>query len=36
MHRREASINDVPTEASQRRIFGRRPAAERGAEFPIL
>jgi len=35
MRRREASINDVPIEASQRRIFGPRPAAERGAEFPI-
>ena len=35
MRRREASINDVPIEASQRRIFGSRPPAERGAEFPI-
>lgn len=35
MVRREASINDVPIDASQRRIFGPRPAAERGAEFPI-
>jgi uncharacterized protein len=35
MRRREASINDVPIDASQRRIFGPRPAAERGAEFPI-
>jgi nuclear transport factor 2 (NTF2) superfamily protein len=33
--RREASINDVPIEESQRRIFGPRPPAERGAEFPI-
>lgn len=35
MRRREASINDVPIDASQRWIFGPRPAAERGAEFPI-
>ena len=35
MRRREASINDVPIEESQRRIFGSRPAAERGVEFPI-
>ena len=32
MRRREASINDIE---AQRRIFGPRPAAERGAEFPI-
>ena len=35
MRRREASINDLPIEESQRRIFGPRPSAERGAEFPI-
>jgi uncharacterized protein len=35
MRRREASINDIPIDVSQRRIFGPRPAAERGAEFPI-
>ena len=35
MRRREASINDVPIEESERRIFGPRPAAERGGEFPI-
>jgi nuclear transport factor 2 (NTF2) superfamily protein len=35
MRRREASINDVPMEESQRRIFGPRPEAERGTEFPI-
>jgi uncharacterized protein len=35
MRRREASINDVPIEESQRRIFGPRPEAERGTEFPI-
>jgi len=35
MRRREASINDVSIEESQRRIFGPRPAAERGVEFPL-
>ena len=35
MRRREASIDDVAIEESQRRIFGPRPAGERGAEFPI-
>ena len=35
MRRREASINDVPIEESQRRIFGPRPAGEHGVEFPI-
>jgi nuclear transport factor 2 (NTF2) superfamily protein len=35
MSRREASINDVPIEESQRRIFGPRPDDERGTEFPI-
>ena len=35
MRRREASINDLPIEASQRRIFGPRPAEERGVEFPL-
>jgi nuclear transport factor 2 (NTF2) superfamily protein len=35
MRRREASINDVPIEESQRRIFGPRPAPEQGVEFPI-
>ena len=35
MRRREASINDVPIEESQRRIFGPRPDGERGTEFPI-
>jgi nuclear transport factor 2 (NTF2) superfamily protein len=35
MRRREASINDVPVEESQRRIFGPRPEGERGTEFPI-
>ena len=35
MRRREASINDVPIEASQRRIFGPRPDSERGTDFPL-
>jgi nuclear transport factor 2 (NTF2) superfamily protein len=35
MRRREASINDVPIEESQRRIFGPRPASEHGVEFPL-
>ena len=35
MRRREASINDVRIEASQRRIFGPRPAGERGMELPL-
>src|SRR5215213_11093013 len=30
MRRREASINDVPIEESQRRLFGPRPENERG------
>jgi nuclear transport factor 2 (NTF2) superfamily protein len=35
MRRREASINDVRIEESQRRIFGPRPAQEREQEFPF-
>ena len=35
MRRREASINDVPIAESERRIFGPRPEAERGTEFPL-
>ncbi len=35
MRRREASINDVPIEAAERRIFGPRPDPERGQEFPL-
>lgn len=36
MRRREASINDVAIEESERRIHGRRPDAERGAaEQPL-
>jgi nuclear transport factor 2 (NTF2) superfamily protein len=30
MRRREASINDVPIDEAERRIFGPRPEAERG------
>ena len=35
MRRREASINDVAIEESERRIFGARPEAERGAPLPL-
>jgi len=35
MRRREASINDMPIDESQRRIFGPRPEADRGASFPL-
>jgi nuclear transport factor 2 (NTF2) superfamily protein len=35
MTRREASINDLPIDASQRRILGARPESERGAESPL-
>jgi hypothetical protein len=35
MRRREASINDVPIDESQRRIFGPRPESERGQSFPL-
>ncbi|MGA9857140.1 MAG: nuclear transport factor 2 family protein [Solirubrobacteraceae bacterium] len=35
MTRREASINDLAIEASQRRIFGPRPESERGMEIPV-
>jgi len=35
MRRREASINDARIEASQRRIFGPRPASEHGIELPV-
>jgi nuclear transport factor 2 (NTF2) superfamily protein len=35
MRRREASINDVAIEESQRRIFGPRPDSEHGQEFPL-
>ncbi|OBJ86427.1 DUF1348 family protein [Mycobacterium asiaticum] len=35
MARREASINDVPINESERRIFGPRPTSEHGADFPL-
>jgi len=35
MRRREASINDVPIEESERRILGPRPEEERGQEIPL-
>jgi uncharacterized protein len=35
MRRREASINDMEIEESERRIFGPRPADEHGVEFPL-
>jgi hypothetical protein len=35
MRRREASINDVPIDESERRIFGPRPQEERGRSFPL-
>jgi nuclear transport factor 2 (NTF2) superfamily protein len=35
MTRREASINDVPINESERRIFGPRPDSERGVSFPL-
>ena len=35
MSRREASINDVAIEASERRIFGPRPDDEYGVDFPL-
>ena len=35
MRRREASINDLAIDESERRIFGPRPEAERGETFPL-
>ena len=35
MRRREASINDVAINASDRRIFGPRPESERGVSPPL-
>jgi len=35
MRRREASINDVQIDESERRIFGPRTDAERGQEVPL-
>ena len=35
MARREASINDVPIDGSERRYFGPRPTSEHGQEIPL-
>jgi nuclear transport factor 2 (NTF2) superfamily protein len=35
MRRREASINDVPIQEAERRIFGARQPEERGRENPL-
>jgi hypothetical protein len=35
MRRREASINDLDINESERRIFGSRPESERGVEIPL-
>jgi uncharacterized protein len=35
MRRREASIDDLAIDESERRIFGSRPDAERGQESPL-
>jgi hypothetical protein len=35
MTRREASINDVAIDESERRIFGPRPEGERGVDIPL-
>ncbi|MFJ3615005.1 nuclear transport factor 2 family protein [Streptomyces hydrogenans] len=35
MRRREASINDVPIRAEERRIFGPRPLEQRGDALPL-
>ena len=35
MRRREASINDLQIDESERRIFGPRPADEHGLELPL-
>jgi nuclear transport factor 2 (NTF2) superfamily protein len=35
MRRREASINDVPIDESERRISGPRPESERGQSIPL-
>jgi nuclear transport factor 2 (NTF2) superfamily protein len=35
MARREASINDVAIDESQRRYFGPRSEAEHGQDFPL-
>jgi nuclear transport factor 2 (NTF2) superfamily protein len=36
MRRREASINDVPIESADRRIFGPRPESEHGLLLPVF
>ncbi|NBH12268.1 nuclear transport factor 2 family protein [Amycolatopsis sp. SID8362] len=36
MRRREASINDVPIDEADRRIFGPRPASEHGLLLPVF
>ena len=35
MRRREASINDLAIDESERRIFGARPEDEHGVEIPL-
>jgi nuclear transport factor 2 (NTF2) superfamily protein len=35
MRRREASINDVRIDESERRIFGSRDESERGRDIPL-
>jgi nuclear transport factor 2 (NTF2) superfamily protein len=35
MTRREASINDLPIDQSDRRIFGPRPAEDHGKDIPL-
>lgn len=35
MSRRESSIDDLPIDEGQRRIFGTRPDGERGASLPL-
>jgi nuclear transport factor 2 (NTF2) superfamily protein len=35
MYRREASINDVPIDAADRRYFGPRTPEQHGVEFPL-
>ena len=35
MRRREASINDVPIDEADRRIFGPRPESEQGQSSPV-
>jgi uncharacterized protein len=35
MRRREASINDLPIDENERRVFGARPIEEHGQAFPL-